>query len=170
MSDSTARRLPWGMIVALAAGLYACRSTEGERCVCADDCRSGLVCLAQGRVLAPGECSPAFNENTNPGVCLSEDEALDGDDGGGPPTLFMDLGAKRDFDPGPPPDDDSGTATGTGTGSTTSDPMTSSSSGGTSSGGTSSGTSGSGGTSSGGTSSGGTSSGGTTTSGSSSGS
>jgi hypothetical protein len=106
----------WSVPLALAAALLAvtaCRAREGDRCVCAEDCREGLVCVAAGRVLDEGECSPAVGQESTPGVCLSEDEAaLDGGgDGMGEP--FMDLGSKLDFTPGPPPDPDTEGASGT---------------------------------------------------------
>ncbi len=164
MPHPTARRVPLGVLLALAAALYACRSREGDRCVCADDCREGLVCLAQGRVLTGGECSPASTQDSSPGVCLSEDEAADGDDGGALPPVFMDLGAKRDFDPGLPPGPDTDTDTDASTGTSTTDPGTSSS--GSSTGGSSSGSSSDSGSTTGPMSTGST--GGSTSSGSSS--
>lgn len=159
------RRVPWGVVLALAVGLYACRSSEGERCVCADDCQTGLVCVAEGRILMNDECNPVVGPGANPGLCVSEDEAGLGDDGGGPPEVFMDLGSKRDFDPGPPPgpetetdtETDTGTQTDTGTdsgGSSSSGATGSSSDSGTSSGGTSSGSSSGGSGSSGSTTAG----------------
>lgn len=118
---------PWGVALAIAAALLACRAREGERCVCAEDCGEGLLCVASGRVLAAGECSPAVGEDANPGVCLSAEEAAEDGGAGGPPEIFMDLGSKLDFEPGPLPDPDTETGVGT------------SSSGGTSEGSTSSG-------------------------------
>jgi len=100
--------------LALAAALLAvsaCRSREGERCICAEDCREGLVCVASGRVLADDECSPAVGNATSPGVCLSEDEAAEDDGGGGAVEPFMDMGSKLDFQPGPPPDGETESAT-----------------------------------------------------------
>jgi hypothetical protein len=136
---------PWGVLLGLAAALLACRAREGDRCVCAEDCREGLLCVASGRVLAAGDCSPAVGEGASPGVCLPAEEAAEGDDGGGLPEVFMDLGSKYDFEPGPPPDPETGTGSGTaGTGMTgsSSDGGTTDATG-TSSGGSSSGTTGS---------------------------
>jgi hypothetical protein len=153
---------PWGVALALAAALLACRAREGDRCVCAEDCHEDLVCVASGRVLAAGECSPAVGQDSNPGVCLPAEEAVDGDGGDAPPEVFMDLGSKRDFDPGPPPDPETGTGeTGTGTTSgsgSSSDGGTTDATGTSSGGSSSSGTTDATGTSSGG----GSSSGGTT--------
>ena len=104
----------WSVPLALAAALVvvsACRSREGERCICAEDCREGLVCVASGRVLAEDECSPAVGDAASPGVCLSEDEAAEDDGDGGPLEPFMDLGSKLDFEPGPPPDAETESAT-----------------------------------------------------------
>lgn len=124
---------PWGAALAIAAALLACRAREGERCVCAEDCGEGLLCVAASRVLAPGECSPAVGEDANPGVCLSAEEAAEDGGAGGPPEIFMDLGSKLDFEPGPLPDPDTETGVSTSEGTSTS-------------GGTSEGTSSSGGT------------------------
>lgn len=95
---------PFCVLLALVAALSACRAREGERCVCAEDCGEGLSCVASGRVLANGECSPAVGEDANPGVCLPDEDAAEDDGGGGPPVIFMDMGSKLDFEPGPPPD------------------------------------------------------------------
>ena len=142
-------------LVAVATSVASCKATEGERCVCASDCKGGLVCLAAGRVLGQDECSPATGEGAEPGECLDPGAAGIGDDGFDDPEIFMDLGSKRDFDPAPPPEpvgtdtgsgsgsgssgSDGGTSTtgtGTGTGTSTDSstgPTTSSGSGGTSS-------------------------------------
>lgn len=114
----------WGVPLAFAAALLAvaaCRAREGERCVCAEDCREGLSCVISGRVLAPGECTPTVGKNGNAGVCLPDDEAADADGGDGLAEPFMDLGSKLDFEPGPPPDPETDGATGTteGPGTTT---------------------------------------------------
>lgn len=147
MSTSSIRA-PWGILLALAAGLYACRAGDGDRCVCGEDCREGLACVAGGRVLAEGECTPVVGDNADPGICVDQDEAAEDDGGDGPPEVFMDLGSKRDFDPGPPPDPDTETGTGTETGSDSSSGASTStggsgSSGSGSSGGASSGSTGS---------------------------
>lgn len=116
MARSTNALVPaWGVPLALLAAILAvsaCRAREGERCVCADDCREGYLCVASGRVLADGECSPAVGQDASPGVCLSAEEAAEDDDGGGQAEPFMDMGSKLDFEPGPLPDDDT-SATGT---------------------------------------------------------
>ncbi|MEM9455962.1 MAG: hypothetical protein AAGF11_17410 [Myxococcota bacterium] len=118
---ATPHRFPFGVLLALLAGLYACRSREGDRCSCAEDCRDDLVCVAEGRVLDDGECTPVVGENVTPGVCVDADEAAEDDGGGGLPQMLMDLGSKRDFDPGLPPavgtetETETGTSTGTGT-------------------------------------------------------
>jgi hypothetical protein len=112
----SSRCTAWGVPLALAAALLAftaCRAREGERCVCAEDCREGFLCVASGRVLADGECSPTVGQETSPGVCLSEDEAAEEDGGDGAAEPFMDMGSKLDFQPGPPPDPETESATGT---------------------------------------------------------
>lgn len=130
MARSTTRSAPsapsapsrWGVPLALFVALstaMACRSREGERCVCAEDCREGLLCVASGRVLAEGECSPAVGPEGSPGVCLPEDEAAEDDGGGGQAEPFMDMGSKLDFEPGPLPDDTSATGTSESGGATT---------------------------------------------------
>lgn len=145
MNTRAQSRAPWGVPLAIVAALLACRAGEGDRCVCGDDCREGLVCLASGRVLAAGDCSPAVGAETTPGLCVPADEADDGNEGGGPPEVFMDLGSKRDFDPGPPPDPERETGTGnapdtsTGTDATTGSSGTTDATGTGSSGGSSSG-------------------------------
>jgi uncharacterized membrane protein YgcG len=145
-----------------ALGLGSCKAREGDRCICADDCREGLVCLAAGRVLGEGDCSPAVGDDAQPGECLDPDAAGLGDDGFEDPPLYMDLGSKRDFDPQPPPEPTStstGTGTGTGTAGTTTDTTDSaSSSSGSSGSGGSSGSSGDSGSSGSGSSSGSSSS------------
>jgi hypothetical protein len=100
MARSTAPA-PWGVLLALAAALAACRAREGERCVCAEDCREGLACVASGRVLASGECSPAVGDNASPGVCLPEEDAGNGGGAGGGAEPYWD--SKLDFEPGLPP-------------------------------------------------------------------
>ena len=104
--------------LALGFGLtLACRADVGERCVCSDDCKSGLVCVSGGRVLREDECVPATADD--PGECVEDaDSAGADDDAGGGPTLYMDLGSKRDFDPGLPPQTDSGSGDATDTGVT----------------------------------------------------
>lgn len=130
MARATSR---WGAWIALGLLLPACRVGEGDRCVCADDCRSGLVCVAAGRVLQGDECSSAAG--SEPGVCLPSEDAMEGDDDGGGFDVRMDLASKRDFDPGPLPDPEtegttSGTTDATSSGGTT-EATGSSSSGGT---------------------------------------
>lgn len=113
----------WSVPLALLAAILAvsaCRAREGERCVCAEDCREGFLCVASGRVLAPGECSPTVGqEGGSPGVCLSEEEAAEDEGGVGQAEPFMDLGSKLDFEPGPLPDDDTGATGATESGGTT---------------------------------------------------
>lgn len=173
------RLRPGVLLGLLGAGLltWACRAGEGDRCICGDDCRAGLVCLAEGRVLANDECNAVVGPNAAPGQCVDEAEAGIADDGGGGPEVFMDLGSKRDFDPGLPPDPDteSGDTQGSssdGSSSSGSPPGTTGTDSGSSSGSTNSGSSGGssstdGGStdsgSSGGSSSGGSSSGGSDT-------
>ena len=122
-TGSTRFAAGWSVPLALfaaALAVSACRAREGDRCVCAEDCREGLLCVASGRVLADGECSPAVGQDGSPGVCLSEDEAAEDEGGGGQAEPFMDMGSKLDFEPGPPPDADteSSGATTEATGST----------------------------------------------------
>lgn len=142
----------WLAALALFA---ACRPGEGQRCVCAGECRRGLVCAQNGRVLEDKECLPA--DDRNPGTCIDQSQADEGGDEGLKEdlTTYHDVGGKRDFEPGTPPTDDdpsgaasTSAATTTSTGgssSTTSDSSGAStdSSGTSSSGGSSSTTSGS---------------------------
>lgn len=173
MSEPSSVRY-FGVPLALLLGMFAwaCRAGEGDRCVCGDDCRSGLVCVADGRILEGDECNAVVGPAASPGECVDEQEAGLGDGDGGSPEIFMDLGSKRDFEPGLPPtpdtDTDSSSATGSSSGDT--DMSTSTGEGDSSSGGSSSeggSTSSSGGSSSGGSSSssGGSSSGGSSSSG-----
>jgi len=138
-----------GLLLALA-----CRADVGERCICADDCKSDLVCVSGGRLLRDGECIPASSDS-DPGECVEDADANDGDDDNGGPVLFMDVGSKRDFSPGQPVGStsgsgasDSGTTGATGSGSDSSGSSGSGTSGsgssGTTTGGSSSGTSSSG--------------------------
>jgi hypothetical protein len=114
----------FGLTLALTLGwaaAAACKAGPGDRCICADDCKPGLVCLADGRVLDEdiNQCSPAVGEGANPGECIDADAAGLGDEGFPEPETFMDLGAKRDFSPGSPPAaTDTGTGTDTDTGGT----------------------------------------------------
>lgn len=112
-------------LVLAGLGALSCRAREGDRCICADDCRDGLVCLAGGRVLAEGACSAAIGPGADLGVCVDEAGAGEGDEGVMEPEIFLDLGSKRDFEPGLPPepsssDSGSGDASTTATGSSTS--------------------------------------------------
>ncbi|MBL4683234.1 MAG: hypothetical protein JKY37_01480 [Nannocystaceae bacterium] len=144
-----------GLVLAIA-----CRADVGERCICADDCKSGLVCVSGGRELRTNECIPASSDN-DPGECVEDAAAGEGEeDGNGGAVLYMDLGSKRDFDPSVPVPETSssggtetgeassstGSSSGTGTGSGTgsSSGSSSSSSTGSSSGTTASSSSGSG--------------------------
>ena len=60
----------------------ACRPSEGERCICAGECASGLVCAADGAVLRGGQCVGSVSNDLESGVCIDagnidlEDEAL----------------------------------------------------------------------------------------------
>jgi hypothetical protein len=95
----SARALLVGWVIGL---LLSCKAGVGDRCVCADDCKAGLICLAGGRVLREGECSPATGPGAEPGECIDEADA--GDRGEIPePEVWLDLGSKRDFEPGIPP-------------------------------------------------------------------
>jgi hypothetical protein len=123
----------------------ACRPGEGQRCVCAGECRRGLVCAQNGRVLDDKECLPA--DDRNPGVCIEQDQA---DEEGNESvkedlTIYHDVGGKRDFEPGMPTDDDGSSdaaSTSTTSASTTGGSSSSTSSGST--GASSSGSTGSG--------------------------
>ena len=107
-----------GVVLALLLPLWgalACKAGQGDRCICADDCRDGLVCLAGGRVLAADACSSAIGPGAEPGTCVDSGSAGEGDEGVPEPEIYLDLGSKRDFEPGVPPEatssGDSGTAT-----------------------------------------------------------
>jgi len=112
--------VPMGAFLGLLVAFSACRARVGDRCVCAEDCLGGLACVAEGRVLEAGECVPVSGENSSPAVCVDDDQVGNDDGSGGPPGMLMDLGSKRDFDPGLPPDPaDSGSGSGSGSGSDT---------------------------------------------------
>lgn len=83
-----------GVLLALAP---ACKSSKGEVCRCAEDCRDGLVCLVgASTVLEPGECGPS----TEVGHCV-DDESLSQLEGGiGDLPIFDDLPTKRDLGAG----------------------------------------------------------------------
>ncbi len=83
-----------GVLLALAP---ACKSSKGEVCRCAEDCRDGLVCLVgASTVLEPGECGPS----TEIGHCV-DDESLSQLEGGiGDLPIFDDLPTKRDLGAG----------------------------------------------------------------------
>lgn len=111
-------RIGLALLLALA-GAFACKAGAGDRCICADDCKNGLVCLAGGRVLQDGDCSPAIGEDAEPGECVDAAAAGEGEDEIPEPDVYMDLGSKRDFDPVPPmPPTTGDTDTGTGTATT----------------------------------------------------
>ena len=104
-----------------AALAVACRAGEGERCICGDDCKDGLACVVDGRVLESDECLAAGDPDSEPGECIDDQSGADEEDGGFAPPLYMDLGGKRDFEPGPPPVPTSGggSSSGDGTAGTT---------------------------------------------------
>ncbi|HET6584563.1 MAG TPA: hypothetical protein VFG69_13970 [Nannocystaceae bacterium] len=115
---------PTAWVAALTI-LAACRPGEGQRCVCAGECRRGLVCAQNGRVLDDKECLPA--DERSPGVCIDEAQADEAGDGELKEDLTIrhDLGGKRDFEPGTPTADEDGssdaaTTNATSTGATTS--------------------------------------------------
>lgn len=168
----------WGTATAsVALGLLmsmsvACRAGVGERCICADDCKSGLVCVSSGRELRADECIPAASDS-EPCECVEDANAGDGDgDAADGPPLYMDLGSKRDFSPPAPLEGSSGGSetAAAGTSSSTGTASTSTSTGpeSTSTGSTSTSSASSGSTSSGSASSGSSSSGGASTGSSSS--
>ncbi|RMG99083.1 MAG: hypothetical protein D6705_04205 [Deltaproteobacteria bacterium] len=112
-------RLAWIALGGIA--MAACRAGEGERCVCAADCKAGLVCaLDNGSVLDEGTCSP--DGAAGGGMCVPEGSQMESTSSGTGPPLFMDMGSKRDFEPPQPTSsassasDTSGTATSTSTG------------------------------------------------------
>jgi hypothetical protein len=122
-----ARVATWAMLLGLSA---ACRPGEGDLCRCQGDCRRGLVCAVEGRVLPPGEC--VHPTGTQPlGECIASSDVPEDPDDLDDPPLYFDLGTRRDLDPGQPVGDDTGaTTTGTGdTGSTTTDATTDTSTG-----------------------------------------
>ena len=73
MNDLSAKlivRLPASIEMVLLALAPACKSSKGEVCRCAEDCRDGLVCLVgASTVLEPGECGPS----TEIGHCVDDD-------------------------------------------------------------------------------------------------
>lgn len=101
------------LLVALASG---CRGGLGTTCRCAADCRSGLVCTAEGEKSLTAEL--CYKPGVS-GVCV---ESEDPEDSGAPFELtdgpLMDLGpySKRDFQPSGSISD---SVTGTGTTGTT---------------------------------------------------
>lgn len=95
--------LGFGAILAVA-----CRAGEGERCICGDDCKDGLSCVVDGRVLESDECLAAGDPDADPGECIDDQSGAGEEEGGFAPPLYMDLGGKRDFEPGPPPTPTSG--------------------------------------------------------------
>lgn len=101
------------LVLLVVPSLLACKAREGERCLCGDDCRDGLVCaVGEGAPLEDGECAPSGQANA--GTCIDEDAVQDGGGGTGidePMREDMAL-SKRDFEPTPPM---GGTETGTGT-------------------------------------------------------
>lgn len=108
-----------GVLVALVAPtLSACRGTLGANCRCADDCRAGLACAAEGEKALGGSLC------YDPGVvgqCIEVADAdADADTGGVPtePPMFADMPSKRDFQPGTSVSaggTETGSETGTGT-------------------------------------------------------
>ncbi len=118
---------PPSLLAALALLAGSCRAGEGERCVCAADCRPGLVCaLANGSVLDEGTCTP--DGAAGGGMCLPEGGGMESTTGGTGPPLFMDMGAKRDFEP-PGVTTSTGTAGDTGTAGSATSTSTSSTGG-----------------------------------------
>lgn len=143
---SVARRWGWWTAWTLAASVgvsWGCRSGEGDACVCQSDCRPGLVCAQSGSPIKT-ECVTG-DISAAPGRCVAGDVMHDGGTSLGDPPIYLDVGSKRDFEPGMTT---SATTEGSGSGSS-----------GTGSGGSSSGGGSSGGSSSDGSSSGGSSSG-----------
>ena len=104
----------------LAAALVSCRAGSGERCLCAADCRSGLVCAVSGGNVLDGDECVGIEDG---GTCVPEGDIPD--PSGGPMSTgpYMDLGSKRDFEPDPSTSggtQGSGSDTSTGGGSDTS--------------------------------------------------
>ena len=130
------RAFMWSM--AVLALVAACRPGEGQRCVCAGECRRALVCAQGGRVLENKECIDPGDDT--PGECIEQDNLPDMEDDGSllGDVYYHDLGGKRDFEPGQPVTEDDGTGAGTsdGTSTSTSTSTSSSSSSGASSGST----------------------------------
>ena len=100
--------------------LVSCRAGKGESCLCAADCKAGLVCAIEGSVLGDGECSPKGAAQA--GTCVpSDDVPMDGTDTLPTTGPYMDMGSKLDFEPEPPPTTSTGatsTSTSTSTDST----------------------------------------------------
>jgi hypothetical protein len=68
-----------------------CRPGEGERCFCEGECRSGLVCAAEGAVLDPGQCVNEISDNLEAGTCIEVGNLGEDTDDLIPPPSF-DLG------------------------------------------------------------------------------
>lgn len=147
------KRWSWRTAWMFAAGVglsWGCRSGEGDACVCQSDCRPGLVCAQNGSPIQT-ECVTG-DINVAPGRCIAGDTMQGGGTSLGDPPVYLDVGSKRDFEPGMTTSataDDSGSA-GSGSGSDTSPGGSGSSSGGSGSSGGSSGSGSSGSSGSGG--------------------
>ena len=68
-----------------------CRPGEGERCFCEGECRSGLVCAAEGAVLDAGQCVNEISDNLEAGTCIEVGNLGDDTDDLIPEPVF-DLG------------------------------------------------------------------------------
>ena len=116
-------------IAAVLLSIAACRPGEGERCFCQGECRSGLVCAANGAVLRDGEC---VRDNVEAGACIDGENA-NADDENLDQPVYLDLGLDRETDPAvtTSPDDDPMTSTGSSTAGSSSSSSSSSDSTGT---------------------------------------
>ena len=112
-------------IAAALLSIAACRPGEGERCFCEGECRSGLVCAANGAVLREGEC---VRDNVEAGACIDGENA-NADDENFDQPVYLDLGLDRETDPAvtTSPDDDPTTSSGSSTASESSSSSSSSS-------------------------------------------
>lgn len=66
----------------------ACRPAEGERCICAGECKGGLVCAADGAVLRGGQCVGSVSNDLESGVCIDAGNVNLEDDALTPPPKF----------------------------------------------------------------------------------
>jgi hypothetical protein len=106
-------------VVLLALG--GCKAGKGQRCLCADDCKNGLVCVTPNGTLEGDECEAPPQVGEPAGMCVESEQQEGGDEADFDP-MKLDLGPLYDIPVGPPATSTSATestgATATGDGST----------------------------------------------------